>query len=163
MLNEGNQIHNFTSSSGSGTVINCGSGFASQKVTVPVPQHCLELLVAHACPAFEKVQEAGQQLLVAVGVVAEGARQHVLPAYPHLRVVVGGQAQQVSVQQAVRSREVARRVLYQARLVLQLGPVNQDTLKGQCHKMNNFFEGPFCLCADGFYIFLLPCHGENGR
>jgi hypothetical protein len=46
MLNEVNQIHNFISSSGSGTVINCdycsgsdfltsyGSGSASQKVTV---------------------------------------------------------------------------------------------------------------------------------
>ncbi len=60
MFNEGNQIHNFLSSSGSGTVINYGSGsdfltsygsgygsgFTSQKVTVPtvsvpvpVPQH----------------------------------------------------------------------------------------------------------------------------
>ncbi len=56
MLNEGNQIHNFISSSGSGTVINSGSGsdfltnYGSgsgstiQKVTVPtvplpVPQH----------------------------------------------------------------------------------------------------------------------------
>ncbi len=50
---EGNQIHNFMSSSGSGTVINYvsgsdfltsyGSGSTSQKVTVPtvpVPQHC---------------------------------------------------------------------------------------------------------------------------
>jgi hypothetical protein len=57
MINEGNQIHNFISSSGSGTVINYGSGSdfltsygsvsASQKVTVPmvpvpVPQHCQE-------------------------------------------------------------------------------------------------------------------------
>jgi hypothetical protein len=58
MFNEGNQIHNFMSSSGSGTVINYGSGSnfltsygsgygsgsTSQKVTVPtvpVPQHCL--------------------------------------------------------------------------------------------------------------------------
>jgi hypothetical protein len=59
MFNEGNQIHNFMSSSGSGTVINYGSGTdfltsygsgygsgsTSQKVTVstvpvPVPQHC---------------------------------------------------------------------------------------------------------------------------
>jgi hypothetical protein len=44
MLNEGNQIHNFISSSGSGTVINYGSGSTRQKVTVPtvpvpVPQH----------------------------------------------------------------------------------------------------------------------------
>ncbi len=51
MFNEGNQIHNFMSSSGSGTVINYGSGSdfltsygsgsTSQKVTVPtvpVPQ-----------------------------------------------------------------------------------------------------------------------------
>ena len=50
MFNEGNQIHNFISSSGSGTIINYGSGSTSQKVTVPtfpvqvpvpVPQHCL--------------------------------------------------------------------------------------------------------------------------
>jgi hypothetical protein len=63
MFYEGNQIHNFMSSSGSGTVINYGSGSefltsygsvygsgsTSQKVTVPtvpvpdpvpVPQHC---------------------------------------------------------------------------------------------------------------------------
>ncbi len=55
-VNEGNQIHNFLSSSGSGTVINYGSssdflksygsGSTSQKVTVPtvpvpVPQHCI--------------------------------------------------------------------------------------------------------------------------
>ncbi len=54
MFDEGNQIHNFMSSSGSGTVINYrygsgsdfltsyGSGSTSQKVTVPtvpVPQH----------------------------------------------------------------------------------------------------------------------------
>ncbi len=45
MLNEGNQIHNFISSSGSGTVINYGSG--SDFLTsygsggsVPVPQRC---------------------------------------------------------------------------------------------------------------------------
>ncbi len=44
ILNEGNQIHNFIPSFGSGTVINYGSGSASKKVTVPtvpVPQHCL--------------------------------------------------------------------------------------------------------------------------
>jgi hypothetical protein len=46
MFNEGNQIHNFMSSSGSGTVINYGSGSTSQKVTVPtvpvpVSQHCI--------------------------------------------------------------------------------------------------------------------------
>jgi hypothetical protein len=60
MLDEDNQIHNFISSSGSGTVISYGSDFltshgsgsgsgsTSQKVTVPtvpvpvpVPQRCL--------------------------------------------------------------------------------------------------------------------------
>ncbi len=60
MLNEGNQIHNFIASSGSGTVINYGSGSdfltsygsgsTRQKVTVPtvpvpapVPQNCFHL------------------------------------------------------------------------------------------------------------------------
>ncbi len=38
MSNEGNQIHNYISSSGSRTVINYGSGSSSQRVTVPVPQ-----------------------------------------------------------------------------------------------------------------------------
>ncbi len=57
MLNEGNQIHNFISISGSGIVINYGSdsdfltsygsGSTCQKVTVPtvlvpVPQRCLK-------------------------------------------------------------------------------------------------------------------------
>ncbi len=59
IFNEGNQIHNFMSSSGSGTVINYGSDFltsygsgsgsTSQKVRVPtvpvpvpVPQHWLQ-------------------------------------------------------------------------------------------------------------------------
>ncbi len=58
ILDEGNQIHNFISSSGSGTVTNygsgsdfltsygssTGSGSTSKKVTVPtvpVPQHCI--------------------------------------------------------------------------------------------------------------------------
>jgi hypothetical protein len=61
ILNEGNQIHNITSSSGSGTVFNygsgsdfltsygSGSGSTSQKVTVPtvpvpVPQRCLKAI-----------------------------------------------------------------------------------------------------------------------
>jgi hypothetical protein len=42
MLNEGNQIHNFISSSG---LTSYGSGSTSQKVTVPtvpVPQRCTE-------------------------------------------------------------------------------------------------------------------------
>ncbi len=37
MFNEGNQIHNFMTSSGSGTVINYGSGSDFLQVTVPVP------------------------------------------------------------------------------------------------------------------------------
>jgi hypothetical protein len=44
MLNEGNQIHNFISSSGSDFLTSIGSGSASQKVTVPtvpVLRHCL--------------------------------------------------------------------------------------------------------------------------
>jgi hypothetical protein len=57
MLNEGNQIHNFMSCSGSGSDFltsygsGYGSGSTSQKVTVPtvpvpvpVPQHCYKLL-----------------------------------------------------------------------------------------------------------------------
>jgi hypothetical protein len=57
MFNEGNQIHNFMSSSGSGTDFltsygsDYGSGSTSQKVTVPtvpvpvpVPQHCIRQL-----------------------------------------------------------------------------------------------------------------------
>jgi hypothetical protein len=61
-FNEGNQIHNFMSNSGSGSVINYGfgsdfltsysSGSKSQKVTVPtvpvpVPQHCFREVVLH--------------------------------------------------------------------------------------------------------------------
>jgi hypothetical protein len=66
MFNEGNQRHNFMSSSGSGTVINygscsdfftsygSGSGSTSQKVTVPtvpvpVPQHCVK---GYETPSF---------------------------------------------------------------------------------------------------------------
>jgi hypothetical protein len=64
MLNEGNQIHNFISSSASGTVINhgsgsgtdfftsygsdSGSGSTSQKVTAPpfpVPQRCIIFII----------------------------------------------------------------------------------------------------------------------
>jgi hypothetical protein len=61
ILNEGNEIHNFISSSGSGTVINYGSGSdfltsygsgsTRKKVTVPtvpvpdpVPQHCSQVI-----------------------------------------------------------------------------------------------------------------------
>jgi hypothetical protein len=66
IFHEGSQIHNFMSSSGSGTFINYGSGSdfltsygsgygsgsTSQKVTVPtvpvpVPQHCLCFLAVH--------------------------------------------------------------------------------------------------------------------
>ncbi len=38
MLNEGNQIHNFISSSGSDFLKSYGSGSTSQKVTVPTVQ-----------------------------------------------------------------------------------------------------------------------------
>jgi hypothetical protein len=58
ILDEGNQIHNFISGSGSGNVINYGSGSdfltsygsssTNQKVLVPtvlvpVPQHCIKM------------------------------------------------------------------------------------------------------------------------
>jgi hypothetical protein len=66
MFNEGNQIHNLISSSGSGTDFltsygsSYGSGSTSQKVTVPtvpvpvpapvpVPQHCFEELGYSFC------------------------------------------------------------------------------------------------------------------
>ncbi len=74
-LNEGNQLHNVTSNSGSGTVINygsgsdfltsygsdSGSGSISQKVTVPtvpvpVPQHWLPTYMAHASSKTSKVR-----------------------------------------------------------------------------------------------------------
>ncbi len=66
MLNEGIQIHNFISSSGSETVINYGSGSdfltsygsssTSQKVTVPtvpvpVPQRCWAHPTGVHCPS----------------------------------------------------------------------------------------------------------------
>jgi hypothetical protein len=54
MLNEVNQIHNIISSSGTGTVINYGSGSASQKVTVPTDpvSHSFPVLltlIVHLC------------------------------------------------------------------------------------------------------------------
>ncbi len=79
MFNEGNPIHNFMSSSGSGTVINygsgsefftsygssSGSGSTSQKVTVPtvpvpVPQHCYYVLtcVQHVLVGGTKIENA---------------------------------------------------------------------------------------------------------
>ncbi len=81
MFNEGNQIHNFMSSSGSGTVINYGSGSdfltsygsgsTNQKVTVPtvpVPQHC-KLVIDGMYPTkcfdpkpHENVFESGTQI-----------------------------------------------------------------------------------------------------
>jgi hypothetical protein len=88
MLNEGNQIHNFISRSGTGTVINYGSGSdlltcygsgsTSQKVTVPtvpVPQRCLKVQQVD-----EGVVVEGQRFddLVPYGVdVAEGLEVHV--------------------------------------------------------------------------------------
>jgi len=86
MLSEGNQIHNFMSSSGSGTVINYGSGSdfltsyssgsvsANQKVpvpTVPVPvtQRCLErgkllLLAPPLRLLFPPLYLLGQQKII---------------------------------------------------------------------------------------------------
>ncbi len=59
MLNEGNQIQSFISSSGTRTVINYGSGSdfltsygsgsISKKITVPVPQHCKKERKIAAC------------------------------------------------------------------------------------------------------------------
>jgi hypothetical protein len=93
MLNEGNQIHNLISSSGTGTVINygsgsdfltsycSGSGSTSQQVTVPtvpvlVPQRCVEefhlwyLGAAHG-PAGVGDGEIGPGVLVVAQVPAE--------------------------------------------------------------------------------------------
>ncbi len=78
MLNEGNQIHNVISSSGSGTVTGSGSdfltsygsgsGFTSQKVTVPtvpVPQRCLAVLDPYwECESGSRNMEIVQNLLV---------------------------------------------------------------------------------------------------
>jgi hypothetical protein len=73
MSNEGNEIHNFLSSSGSGTVINYGSGSdfstsygsgsTSQKVTVPtvpVPQRWLRR--SQSCVAGAESRGADIQL-----------------------------------------------------------------------------------------------------
>jgi hypothetical protein len=52
MLYEGNQIHNFISSSGSDFLTSYSSGSVSQKVTVPtvpVPQHCKKETKIAAC------------------------------------------------------------------------------------------------------------------
>jgi hypothetical protein len=48
ILNEGNQTHNFISSSGSDFLTSYGSSSGSncQKITVPVPQRCLQLQLA---------------------------------------------------------------------------------------------------------------------
>ena len=74
-LNEGDQIHNFISSSGSDFLTSYGSGSGStrQKVTVPVPvpQHCLP----------EDAHHAGHRL---------PAGQEVLPRVEHHRRVGGG-------------------------------------------------------------------------
>ncbi len=89
MSSEGNQIHYFISSSGSGTVTNYGSGSdlltsygsgsdlltsygsgsTSQKVTVPVPQRCLErgkllLLAPPLRLLFPPLYLLGQQKII---------------------------------------------------------------------------------------------------
>ncbi len=75
MLNAGNQIHYFIYTSGSGTVINFGSGSnfltsynsgcADQKVTVPVPQHRVKVWT------------------LTTGVPEPWPRHHCLPSAPH--------------------------------------------------------------------------------
>ncbi len=74
MFYEGKEIHNFISSSGSGTVINYGSGSdfltsngsgsTSQKVTVPVPvpQHWELWLLALQKLVFPSRYKLGQLL-----------------------------------------------------------------------------------------------------
>ena len=73
MFNEGNQIHNLISSSGSGSdfLTSYGSGYGSdltsQKVTVPtvpvpVPQHCVEVTTAvsgGSCPGAPRTRPPG--------------------------------------------------------------------------------------------------------
>ncbi len=72
MLHEGNQIHNFKSSSGSGTVINYGSGSdfltsygsgsTRQKVTVPtvpVPQHYLSEVRIRIHTEMSRIRNTG--------------------------------------------------------------------------------------------------------
>ncbi len=87
MFNEGNQIHNLMSSSGSRTVINYGSGSdfltsygsgygsgsTSQKVTVPtvpvpVPQHCPQVVMYW-------IRTLGLLYLIELGRVGKGANQ----------------------------------------------------------------------------------------
>ena len=67
MFNEGNQIHNFMSSSGSDflTSYGSGSGSTSQKVTVPtvpVPQHCF-LPIPDPVSGVKKAPDSGSATL----------------------------------------------------------------------------------------------------
>ncbi len=58
MLNEGNQIRNFISSSGSDFLTSSGSGSARQKVTVPtvpIPQHWICLHYKSPMPSVAKL------------------------------------------------------------------------------------------------------------
>jgi hypothetical protein len=78
MFNEGNQIHNLISSSGSGSdfLTSYGSGYGSdltsQKVTVPtvpvpVPQHCVEVTTAvsgGSCPGAQRTHPPGASEVV---------------------------------------------------------------------------------------------------
>ncbi len=68
MLNEGNQIHIFISSFGSGTAINYGSVSTSKKVTVPapVPQRCLQQQPDWHCTGKLLLQNTTPQLCSAV-------------------------------------------------------------------------------------------------
>ncbi len=55
ILNEGNQIHNFISSSGSDFNNGSGSGSTSQKVTVPTV--LVPVPVPQRCPILSKIFE----------------------------------------------------------------------------------------------------------
>jgi hypothetical protein len=78
MLNEGNQIHNFISSSGSGTVINYGYGSSSSStcqkvpvptVPVPVPQRCLNRFETMIVPEAKTLETSASNLLILVSVL----------------------------------------------------------------------------------------------
>ncbi len=88
MLNEGNQIHNFISSSGSGTVINYGSGSdfltsygsgsTNQIVTVPtvpvpVPHPVLVLVVIVAQRFCLFLHKANAKVLLPVFVIFDSS------------------------------------------------------------------------------------------
>ncbi len=106
MLNEGNQIHYFLSSSGSGTVINYGSDFltsyssgsgsTSQKVTVPtiptvpVPQHCPEHMCNIGNETNNLITKSWRVLVVSASFLASSlfscSSRSILLSYADLKV-----------------------------------------------------------------------------